>query len=97
MEISVVVAPVQMIRTGKEIKCHSCPSIRILDCRGTPYYDKAFYEMYRRRMEFDRQRYNSHSHYQSYPNNVQQNYFGAVSIVLIVISFGMFIHALQWR
>ncbi|CAF1186421.1 unnamed protein product, partial [Adineta ricciae] len=63
---------------------------------SAPYSDKAFHEMYRRRMEFDRQRYNSHS-YQSYPNNVQQNYFGAVSVVLIVISFGVFIHALQWR
>ncbi|UJR37234.1 hypothetical protein I4U23_029943 [Adineta vaga] len=64
---------------------------------GAPHYDKSFYEMFRRRMEYDRQRSTSSSYHPSYPNSFQQNYFGAASVILIIIGFGMFIHALQWR
>jgi hypothetical protein len=46
--------------------------------------------MLRRKMEYDRQ----YSYHQS---SFQNSYFATGSIVLIIIGFGMFIHALQWR
>jgi hypothetical protein len=48
-------------------------------------------------MEYDRQRSSTYSYYYSPANNFQNNYFATVSIILIIIGFGMFIHALQWR
>ncbi len=53
--------------------------------------------MFRRKMEQDRQRWNTHSYYYNPTHNFQQNYFAPVSVILIIIGFGMFIHALQWR
>jgi hypothetical protein len=65
--------------------------------RNTSQSDKAFHDMLRRRMEQDRQRANAHSYYYSTSHSFQQQYFAPVSIILIIIGFGMFIHALQWR
>lgn len=70
---------------------------RLFSFRTSPNYDQAFYDAFRKRMESDRQRFTSHSHYYASPNSSQENYFGAASIILIIIGFGMFIHALQWR
>ncbi len=53
--------------------------------------------MLRRKMEFDRQRSNTHSYYYSPAHTIHTNYFGALSIILIIIGFGIFIHAIQWR
>jgi len=65
--------------------------------RSTSQSDKAFYDMIRRRMEQDRQRANAYSYYYSTPHSFQHRYFAPASIILIIIGFGMFIHALQWR
>jgi hypothetical protein len=53
--------------------------------------------MLRRKMEQDRFRSSTYSYYYSPAHNFQQTYFAPVSIILIIIGFGMFIHALQWR
>jgi hypothetical protein len=60
--------------------------------------EKEFYDMLRRRMEQDRQRFaNAQSYYYSNSHRFQNQYFAPASVILIVIGFGMFIHALQWR
>lgn len=49
-------------------------------------------------MEQDRQRSGSQSqYYYNSSHNLPNNYFASFSLILIVIGFGMFIHALQWR
>jgi len=53
--------------------------------------------MLRRRMEYDRQRSSAYSYYHSPAHNFRTNYFGPVSVILIIIGLGMFLHALQWR
>lgn len=53
--------------------------------------------MYRRRMEQDRQRQSSHPHFYSSAHSFKNTYFAPASVILILIGFGMFIHALQWR
>jgi hypothetical protein len=53
--------------------------------------------MFRRRMERDKQRSTAYSYYYSTPHHFQHTYFAPASIILIIIGFGMFIHALQWR
>ena len=73
-------------------------SLSIFFSRHASYSDKAFQDMLRRRAEFDRQRSSGHTFYQSHQYNYfHKNYFGSLSIVLIIIGFGIFIHALQWR
>ncbi|CAF1336258.1 unnamed protein product [Rotaria sordida] len=62
-----------------------------------PHYDKAFYDMLRRKMEHDRQRSGTYSNYYTSPHSVPNTYFASVSVIIIVIALGMFIHALQWR
>ncbi|CAF3332634.1 unnamed protein product [Rotaria socialis] len=64
---------------------------------GTPRYDQAYYDAFRRKMESDRRRSQNYSYYYSSSYNSSGGYFTSASIILIVISFGMFIHALQWR
>ncbi|CAF0773965.1 unnamed protein product [Adineta steineri] len=59
--------------------------------------DESFYEAFRRKMESDRQRSNAYSYYYSPSQSYHQNYFAPISIILIVVGFGMFIHALQYR
>ena len=59
--------------------------------------DPNYYDIYRRRMAQDRQRYNSHPYYGSTTNTFKNTYFAPASVILIIIGFGMFIHALQWR
>ena len=54
--------------------------------------------MLRRRMEQDRQRAaNAHAYYYTNTHRFQDQYFAPFSLILFVIGFGMFIHALQWR
>ena len=54
--------------------------------------------MLRRKAAYDRQFGSPYSSYQAPPHHfLHKNYFGSLSIILIVIGFGMFIHALQWR
>lgn len=62
------------------------------------YSDKAFQEMLRRKAAYDRQYGGPYTFYQNAPPHfLHKNYFGSISIILIIIGFGMFIHALQWR
>ncbi|CAF2871931.1 unnamed protein product [Rotaria sp. Silwood2] len=64
---------------------------------NTPNYDKAFYDMLRRKMEHDRQRSDTHANYYPSSNSLPYTYFTSISVILIVIGLGLFIHALQWR
>ncbi|CAF0774010.1 unnamed protein product [Rotaria sp. Silwood1] len=64
---------------------------------NTPHYDKAFYDMLRRKMEHDRQRSDTYSNYYPPAHSLPNTYFTSISVIVIVIALGMFIHALQWR
>lgn len=64
--------------------------------RGTPNFDQAYYDAFRRKMEQDRQRaqaYAQHAMFHQGPSGL----FASVSVILIVMALGFFLHALQYR
>ncbi len=65
--------------------------------RGTPHFDKTFFDMLRRKMEHDRKRANNSSYNRPPAYGMINNYFAPFSIISFLIGFGVLIHALQWR
>lgn len=65
--------------------------------RGTPHFDKTFFDMLRRKMEQDRKRANSSSYNPPPTYGMINTYFAPFSIISFLIGFGILIHALQWR
>ena len=65
--------------------------------RGTPHYDKTFFDLLRRRMEQDRQRARNASANQGPPMGMMNNYFIPFSVISFLIGFGILIHTLKGR
>ncbi len=65
--------------------------------RGTPHFDKTFFDLLRRRMEQDRKRARNASYNRPPAYGLINTYFAPFSIISFLIGFGILIHALRWR
>lgn len=65
--------------------------------RGTPHFDKTFFELLRRRMEQDRQRAKNASYNRPTGYGIINPYIAPFSIISFLIGFGILIRVLQGR
>lgn len=61
--------------------------------RGTPHYDRTFFELLRRRMEHDRQRAKT----SPTPNSFVNPYLGPVSLITFLVALGVLFYTLRGR
>lgn len=86
-----------MNQTGKQVRVFPPSLVTRLIRRGTPHYDKTFFDLLRRRMAQDRERARNASPNQWPASGMTSNYFVPFSIISFLVGFGILIHTLKGR
>jgi len=86
---------IRLIPIGKQVRLSTSEIIDFL--RGTPHFDKTFFDLLRRRMEQDLKRARNSSNNRPPTNGLVNAYFAPFSIISFLIGFGILIHVFQGR